>query len=125
LDDRVVSLLLIPWIALAPAAPRVAGVDCAEAARVEVAVPGGYDGVRVVSAPGAYGARTVVTVADRERWLSLSAHAGVATALTSATSHADRVTLAIEPDLDAAAGACVVAVEFLRSGEIVATATIE
>lgn len=118
----MLPLFVLPWIALAaPTAPSMtAGVDCAEASRAAIEVVGGYDEVRVVTAPGAPRAALVVTVADRTRWSSFTARAGGTSSMSVAGGEGGAVTLAIEPDLDAPAGACALKLELVRGGEVVA-----
>ena len=118
----MLPLLFVPWIALAtPTAPvQVAGVDCVEAPRVQLEVPGGYDTVRVVTAPGAAGASVVVSVASADRWASVTARGGGPTSLQLGLGGGGAAVFAVEPDLDAAAGACVERIELLRGGELVA-----
>ncbi|MBK9030550.1 MAG: hypothetical protein IPL61_04290 [Myxococcales bacterium] len=118
----MLPLFVLPWIALATptAPPMAAGTDCADAARAELQVAGGYDAVRVVTAPGAPGASVVVSVAGADRWTSLTARAGGPTSLSLAPGADGPVLVAVEPDLDAVVGACVQRVELLRGGEVIA-----
>ena len=119
----MLPLFALPWIALAsPTAPSMtAGADCAEASRAAVEVVGGYDQVRVVTAPGAPRAALVVTVVDRDGWSSFTARAGGTSSLSVAGGGGGgAVTLAIEPDLDAPSGACALKLELMRGGEVVA-----
>ena len=118
----MLPLFVLPGIALAsPTAPSMtAGADCAEASRAAVEVVGGYDAVRVVTAPGAPRAALVVTVVDRDGWSSFTARAGGTSSLSVAGGGGGAVTLAIEPDLDAPSGACALKLELMRGGEVVA-----
>lgn len=123
----MLRVLLFQWISLASAsdpavAPKVAGVDCAEGGRARIEAPLGFDGVRVTTAPGPEGAAVSVSVAGGGRWVSLRAAAGGAsTVVLGPTETGGPITIAIEPDLDAPAGACVERIELLRAGDVIAT----
>lgn len=118
----MLPLFVLPWIALAaPTAPSMtAGADCVEASRAAVEVVGGYDEIRVVTAPGAPRAALVVTAVDGDHWSSFTARAGGMSSLSVAGGGGGLVTLAIEPDLDAPVGACALKLELMRGGEVVA-----
>jgi hypothetical protein len=112
------SLFVVPWIALAapPAAPT-----CDQAAHLSVQVPGGYDAVRVVTAPGRAGAAVVVSVAGGGRWTSLEALAGGPSTLQTVPRRpGGPLVVAIEPSLEAPATACVERIELILGGEVVA-----
>jgi len=116
----------------APAGRRVASIDprarwsgahCGHAARAELQVPVGVDEVRVLVGDGLPGAATAVTVlaggADRR----LTAFGGGEWALAMTDPlPAGRVVVAVEPVLDAPAGACIDRVELIRHGSVVASA---
>jgi hypothetical protein len=104
--------------------PRIAGIDCADASRVEVAVPpDGIDEIRVVVANAAPGAATDVSVlgARSDRRVRAAGTGTWGVALTSPIA-GDHLLIAVEPVLDASAGACVDRVELLSRGAVVAIA---
>src|SRR5262245_27783875 len=102
---------------------RWSGAHCGHAARAELQVPVGVDEVRVLVGDGLPGAATAVTVlaggADRR----LTAFGGGEWALAMTDPlPAGRVVVAVEPVLDAPAGACIDRVELVRHGSVVASA---
>lgn len=111
------SLFVLPWIALATPTKAPA---CDQAAHVAVQVPGGYDAVRVVTAPGQPGAAVVVSVAGGGRWTSLAARAGGPSTVKTTPAAGGALVVAIEPSLDAPAAACVERIELILGGEVVA-----
>lgn len=113
-----------PSASRAPAAP-----PCPVAGRAEVVLPDGpaaIDGFRVVVGAARPGAATDVTVLAGGSDRTLRAFApGELALLLDEPLRARRVQIALEPVLDAPAGACVQRVELLRGGAVVGTAVIE
>lgn len=107
--------------------PRIAGVHCVDAGRAELSVGdgGGFDAIRVVVDQTVPGAATDVTVLVGLRDRTLRTLGGGEWGLAlDEPLRARRVQVAIEPVLDAPAGACIDRVELLRDGAVVATARI-
>lgn len=111
------SLFVLPWFALAT---PTAAPTCDQAAHLTVQAPGGYDAVRVVTAPGAPGAEVVVAVAGGGRWTSFAARAGGPSTLRTTPAPGGELVIAIEPSLEASATACVERIELILGGEVVA-----
>ena len=121
------ALLAVAEVAAgAPSAARTAVAPaprCADAGRVELSVPVGFDEVRVVTGADRPGAAASVTVlvgnADRQ----VTAFGGGRWALAmSEPMPAGPVVVAVEPVLDAPASACVERVELVRGGAVIARA---
>ncbi len=107
--------------------PMVAGIHCLDAGRAEIAVGDGqgFDAIRVVVNEAVPGAATDVTVlvGPRDRTLRTMGGGEWGLALDEPLL-AHRILVAIEPVLEAPAGACIQRVELLRKGAVVATARI-
>ena len=122
----MLSLFVIPWAVFATptAAASTAVVPspsaCLDVTRAQLVADGGFDTVRVVTAAGAPGAASVIAVASRERFVELTARSGGASSLTLGAAGEGLVTVAIEPDLEAAEPACVQRVELTRAGAVIA-----
>jgi hypothetical protein len=105
----------------APRAPVRAATACPVAARVEIAVPAEIDEVRAVVTDGAPGAASEVTVLDGHADRALDAFGSGTWGLRfTRPLPAGRLVVAVTPDLDAPASACVDHVELLRRGAVVA-----
>jgi hypothetical protein len=104
---------------------RIAPALCPVAGRAEVLVPDGIDGFRVIVSEVRPGAVSVVTVLAGDRHRSLRAFApGEMSLLLDEPLRGRRFEIALEPVLDAPAGACVDRVELLRGGAVVGAAEI-
>lgn len=118
-SESVLALLFIPWLTFAPtpAAPAA----CLDLTRAELAADGGFDTVRVVTADdGAADAASVVAVAAADRFTSVTARSGGASTVELGLGGAGLVTIGLEPELTAAAPACVERIELLRAGAVIA-----
>jgi len=118
-------LFLLGVGAEAGAAPAthapVQAAACPEASRVEIAVTDDIDEVRAVVAGSAPGAASEVTVLDGHADRALDAFgAGTWGVSFARPLPAGRVVVAVTPDIDAPASACIDHVELRRRGSIVA-----
>lgn len=115
----------------APAAAgvvKVPGAHCAHAGRAVLALRDdqGFDAIRVIADTALPGAATDVTVLAGPSDRTLRTLGGGEWGLVmDEPLRARRVQVAIEPVLEAPAGACVERVELLRRGAVVATARIQ
>ncbi|MCB9560656.1 MAG: hypothetical protein H6709_24115 [Kofleriaceae bacterium] len=105
---------------------QVAGVHCADGGRTEVSLPdGGFDAIRVVVDAAVPGAATDVTLLAGHGDRTVRAFGGGEWGLVLDEPLRERhVQVAVEPVLEAPAGACVARVELLRRGAVVGTARI-